>query len=321
MLALPGASWAAVHPPQVSTDKVEHVRGVTALLTGSVNPEGSPTTYYFQFGPTPAYGSVTAVANAGSGTKLIKVGLQASPVLVGYHFRLVATNAGGTKVGHDRIYVPRKGKLKIELPKGAAFPWGSVVVVSGRISGAGGAHHRIELEDSPYPYKEAFEPIGLPSVTDALGRFSFRVGVLRTSTQFRVVTLDPLPKYSRVMTAVITVRVTLKVKSSSRPGFVRMFGMVTPVSVGSRVEIQLQKAVRPGHSEKTEERTTRFSTTANTTVKHATKRFSFYSAILSVPKTGYYRVVVVVRKGGLGPGTSRTLLIHAPKSHRRSAKH
>ena len=38
-------------------------------LTGTVNPERDDTSYYFQYGVTRSYGSQTAIAAAGSGTR------------------------------------------------------------------------------------------------------------------------------------------------------------------------------------------------------------------------------------------------------------
>jgi phosphodiesterase/alkaline phosphatase D-like protein len=72
-------------------------------LGGSVNPEGQPTTYVFQYGTSSAYGSQTPSTSAGSGTKAVS----ASAVLGGlapnttYHYRLAATNVNGTTYGHD----------------------------------------------------------------------------------------------------------------------------------------------------------------------------------------------------------------------------
>jgi hypothetical protein len=317
MLSLP-ATAAAAHLPQASTGKVSHVRGTVVLLTGSVNPQGSPTTYYFQFGATTTYGLHTAIANAGSGTKAIKVGLTAAPFLSGYHFRLVATNAAGTKFGKDRVFVPKQTKVKIELAKAVTVPYGAVVVVTGRMSGLAAANHRIALQASPWPYKEAFEQTGLPTVSNAAGRFSFRVGVLTRNTQFRVMTLDQLPRFSKVLTVHIAVRVTFRVRSSGKPGFVRLFGTVTPARVGrARVEFQLLKAVRPGRTEKTEERTTRFATIETTTLKHATRRFSFFSAVVAIRRSGSYRAFVVIRAGPLSSGGSRALVIHGGRRAKR----
>lgn len=304
--------------PLAATGKVTHPRGTSVLLTGSVNPEGSPTSYYFQFGPTPAYGSRTATASLPSGTSSVRVGLFATPFLLGYHFRLVATNAAGTKFGRDRVYTPKSTKFKIELAKDETHPWGTYVIVAGRITGTGSANHRIALQASPYPYKEAFEVIGAPTVSNAAGRFAFRVGVLSRSTQFRVVTLDPLPRFSKILHEFVSVRVTMKVRTSGKPGFVRIYGTVTPVQVGAKVEFQVLKSVRPGRSEKTEERTSKFVTQALSTVKRATRKLSRFSAIVALRRAGYYRARVLTGSGALVAGSSRVIFIRAPA---RRGKH
>jgi hypothetical protein len=314
---IPATAGATVKRlPDVLTGRASKPHGVTVLLTGTVNPQGSPTTYYFQFGATTAYTSHTATGNAGSGVKPLKVGLLAAPMLPGYHYRLVATNQAGTRFGKDRVFVTRKAKLKFEVASGSAV-WGHVVVISGRLTGTGAANHRLALDASPYPYKEAFEEIGSPTVTNAAGRFTFRLGVLRTSMQFRVMTLDPLPKFSHVFKVVITPRVTFSVRASSKFGFVRLFGTVTPVEVGARVVFQVEKRVRPGVKEKTENRTVKFILAGTTTVKRATKKFSYYSLIINVKQGGRFHAVVTPIRGGLGAAVSRTLIVHGPTRHTR----
>src|SRR5512146_2675670 len=74
VLALPAAAQAAV-APKVNTTGAREVSYGSAVLTGSVNPNGSNTSYYFQYGLTRAYGSQTAIADAGSGTKAVTVRL------------------------------------------------------------------------------------------------------------------------------------------------------------------------------------------------------------------------------------------------------
>src|SRR5205823_7669376 len=60
-LAAPSAA-AAVSKPGVSTANARQVSYSSAVLTGTVNPNGSNTSYYFQYGPTKAYGSQSAIA-------------------------------------------------------------------------------------------------------------------------------------------------------------------------------------------------------------------------------------------------------------------
>ncbi len=73
------------------------------MLHGTVNPNGSATTYYFQWGLTTAYGVQSDEHAAGHGTKPVAVATTASGLIPGttYHYRLVAVNRAGTTVGAD----------------------------------------------------------------------------------------------------------------------------------------------------------------------------------------------------------------------------
>ncbi|HWX74697.1 MAG TPA: hypothetical protein VNZ05_05280, partial [Solirubrobacteraceae bacterium] len=79
-----------------------------------------------------------------------------------------------------------------------------------------------------------------------------------------------------------------------------------------RVDFQLQREVRPGLREKTEERTSRFATVAFTIVKHATRKFSRFSGIVKIKRGGRYHAVVVIRSGPLVSGVSRTITVRGP---------
>src|SRR5438876_2701603 len=96
---------AAGLAPVVSTGGVTAVKTASATLTGTVNPEGEATTYYFQYGTSTAYGSTTPspAANAGNGTMNVDVSAAAGSLTPSttYHYRLVATNGSGTNTGAD----------------------------------------------------------------------------------------------------------------------------------------------------------------------------------------------------------------------------
>src|ERR1039458_7738747 len=98
---------AAVALPTVSTGGARQVSYGSATLDGSLNPHESDTSYYFQYGPTKAYGGATVIADAGAGTHTVTVsqsvtGLQ--PLTV-YHYRLVAVNSKGGTTGKDRTFL------------------------------------------------------------------------------------------------------------------------------------------------------------------------------------------------------------------------
>ncbi len=91
--------------PQVLTASASEVAANTAMLNGTVNPEGSATTAWFEWGRTTSYGNRTAATDLGSGADalplLVPIG-GLSPGLT-YHFRLAATNIFGAAYGDDRI--------------------------------------------------------------------------------------------------------------------------------------------------------------------------------------------------------------------------
>src|SRR5947209_3555463 len=51
----PASAPAAASLPSVSTGPPQHVSFASATLTGTINPHGQDTTYFFQYGPTKAY--------------------------------------------------------------------------------------------------------------------------------------------------------------------------------------------------------------------------------------------------------------------------
>jgi hypothetical protein len=103
-------SGAVTGPPKVTTGPATSVDSISATLNGTVNPNGSSTTYYFEYGLTPSYGSQTPETDVGSGIDNVDVS-EAITVLdpiATYHYRLVATNALGTSYGEDMIFTNDK---------------------------------------------------------------------------------------------------------------------------------------------------------------------------------------------------------------------
>ena len=88
----------AASSPTVTTGTHSHVTDTTAVLHGTVNPNGSATTYYFQWGLTTAYGVQSVAHSAGHGTKADggQHDRDRADPRTRYHYRLVATNAAGT---------------------------------------------------------------------------------------------------------------------------------------------------------------------------------------------------------------------------------
>jgi hypothetical protein len=105
-----GASVApaalAASSPTVATGAVTKITDTTAVLNGHVNPNGSPTTYSFSYGPTAAYGAVTVAHSAGRGSKDVAVERTITGLTPGtvYHYKISATNGKGGGLGVDRMF-------------------------------------------------------------------------------------------------------------------------------------------------------------------------------------------------------------------------
>ncbi len=96
----------ATPAPTVTTNPATDVSPTGATLNGTVNPNGSATTAFFQYGPTTSYSSRTAIQSLGAGATAqpVSAAVTALPCATLYHFRAVANNAGGTTSGSDQIF-------------------------------------------------------------------------------------------------------------------------------------------------------------------------------------------------------------------------
>jgi hypothetical protein len=90
--------------PAATTGPASAVTEHSATLSGSINPNGASTVYWFEYGPTTGYGGATPSVSAGSG----KAAVAAAATLDGldpattYHYRLMAGNGGVTTKGADQ---------------------------------------------------------------------------------------------------------------------------------------------------------------------------------------------------------------------------
>jgi NHL repeat len=108
--------------PQIRQTSVSEVGSTTATFHGQVLPQGEPTSYFFEYGTTTAYGKHTPTEPAGAGTAAVGVAATVeglSPDTV-YHFRLVAVNANGEREGPDVSFTTFPQGI-LGLPDGRGF--------------------------------------------------------------------------------------------------------------------------------------------------------------------------------------------------------
>jgi hypothetical protein len=88
-------------PPAAVTLSAGSVMSGAALLNGFINPNGFATSWYFEYGTTTSFGSVTPGSSPlmGDADAVVSYSLAGLLPQTTYHYRLVANSAGGTTVG------------------------------------------------------------------------------------------------------------------------------------------------------------------------------------------------------------------------------
>jgi streptogramin lyase len=152
-------------PPSSSTEAATGVGSSEATLNGTVNPNGAGTTFQFEYGKTTSYGLSAPVPaeSIGSGKSNVKVsapiGFAVEPNTT-YHYRLVATNVGGTTKGEDKTFT---------TPRATAAPtfslaFGSYGSGNGQFSGPRGlaadAAGNVWVADTGNGRLQKFNPSG-----------------------------------------------------------------------------------------------------------------------------------------------------------------
>jgi hypothetical protein len=125
-------------PPTATTLPATARRATSAVLQARINPNGSTTTYKFEYGPTANYGRSIPIpaASVGAGpvdetVSLELTGLQPDTT---YHYRVVAQNPHGVTSGSDVVF----GTRPSSSPGGRGY---ELVSPPDKISGRGVGTH------------------------------------------------------------------------------------------------------------------------------------------------------------------------------------
>lgn len=290
----------AASAPTAWTGEAAELTTSSATLKGSVGPGNEQTSYYFQYGPTTAYGAQTPTTPAGAGTQTIHISASITDLsaYTAYHYRLVVVNALGTTDGVDRTFTTRRVPLTFTLaatPRQSLFD--SPFAVVGTLSGTGSASHAIVLQANPFPFLAGFKALGDPELTAADGSFSFSIPGLTQNTQLRIATLEAPLVYSSVVVERVAVRVTLNLRPTARQGYARLYGTVTPGERGAVVRFQL---LRRGE---------KVATVGSRVIISSNKALSRFSRVVRIRHAGLYRANVDVASGAQVSYHSRAILI------------
>ncbi len=113
-----------VGAPAVVTGAASNISQNTAFVMGTVNPEATAVTdCHFEWGSSTGYGQsapCSQVLGSGDGAEPVSAALTGLGPNTTYHFRLVATNAGGTSYGSDQTFATPAVVLPMSAP--SVFP-------------------------------------------------------------------------------------------------------------------------------------------------------------------------------------------------------
>jgi hypothetical protein len=91
--------------PIVITNPATLITSHSARLNGTVDPHGLTTTVYFQYGRTTSYGLRTPnQIKTGNNYQNVTANIAGLSAHTTYHFRMVGSNASGTRFGGDRTF-------------------------------------------------------------------------------------------------------------------------------------------------------------------------------------------------------------------------
>jgi hypothetical protein len=302
MLALLPSAAAAATAPTASTGGASQVTQTGATLTGTVNPQGSATTYSFEYGTAVTYGARTADVAAGSGTKNVTATAAVSALAPAtrYHYRIVARSAAGVARGADRVFTTDKQPLGLTLsatPNPVVFGGGATL--SGNLSGTGNAGQAVRFQQNPFPYAGGFQNVGNALVTDAAGNFSLPLLTVPQTTQYRVVLENRPGIVSPILFVPVAVKVVARVSHTrvKRGRSVSFSGYIRPARPGAQVAIQ-----KLSHG--------RWVVVAGTATRTGTPSSARFSKSVRVRTGGHYRVFVNLQ-GDYSPNISREFLVHS----------
>lgn len=287
--------------PVVVTGSARNVNQTSATLTGTVNPNGQATSYFFQYGSTTAYGSQTPTINAGSGSSNVGAAAAVGSLTpnVTYHYRLVATYPGGTVFGRDIRFTTDAAPKGITLIASTnAITFGQTTDFTGNVAAPRPPFVTVWLQTAPGP--------GGPwanyqiTAADKGGSFSFPQVGPTSNTWYRATAAGSAsPPVLVVVTFPVGVPFHVGLRVSRlhphRGKLVRFHGKVMPAHPGLLVSVQ--RLVR-GH----------WHTIKTTRLRGASDGVSTYSVRVKIRRSGRYRVVV--RADSDHPrGISRTIRI------------
>jgi phosphodiesterase/alkaline phosphatase D-like protein len=121
--------------PSVTTTAAAGVTRTTANLPGKISPNDSSTTYWFEYGTSTQFGSVTALQSGGSGTN-VSVSVSNLQPSTKYYFRLNAQNQFGTVNGQILNFTTQGPSATVSAPTVSTNSASSITNSSAKLNAA-----------------------------------------------------------------------------------------------------------------------------------------------------------------------------------------
>jgi len=123
--------------PTMQTDAATSVTRTSANLNGRVNPNGSNTSYWFEYGNSSSLGNTTSFQTTGAGNTSLSVSLPVSGLAPAtkYYFRMDAQNRFGTMNGTILVFTT-PGPSAATAPSANTTNATSITASSAKLNGA-----------------------------------------------------------------------------------------------------------------------------------------------------------------------------------------
>ncbi len=190
-----GSFTTLPNPPAVATGGASSLSETTVTLDASVNPNGGQLSRCsFEYGTTIAYGSsAPCTPSPGSGSEPLAVSASVTGLAANttYHFRISASNAGGTSNGSDETFKTTSMPMSAPMVEtnGASSVTQTSAALNATVDPNGGTVVKCEFEYGSTPAYGSSVPCSVP--TNASGAVTVAASIegldAATTYYFRIV--------------------------------------------------------------------------------------------------------------------------------------
>jgi hypothetical protein len=180
---------AAPTPPGITRLRASERTATSGRVSALIDPNGSATTWYVEWGLSTSFGNRTASQQLPAGTRQVPVTLVLAglPSYQRIHWRVVAENAAGVRRSGRTSFTTLRAPNGVSLSLSPSITtWGREVAVSGTLRGAGVNGLNVVLQQSTFPFDVAFHNVATAR-TNRNGLFRFPARSVFIRTRFRVV--------------------------------------------------------------------------------------------------------------------------------------